>query len=114
MGELKLKIQLMRGDEIAFGPGKADLLDAIDETGSIAAAARAMAMSYRRAWLLVEVMNRCFRTPLVETGRGGSDRGGARLTALGRSVLRRYRALQRAVATTANSHLRKITADLKT
>ena|SRR5690349_10308583 len=112
MGVLKLKVQLMRGEEIAMGPGKADLLDSIERTGSIAAAAREMDMSYRRAWLLVDVMNRCFRGPLVETGRGGSERGGASLTPLGRSVAKRYRALQKAVGRTAESHLAKMKADL--
>jgi molybdate transport system regulatory protein len=112
MIELKLKVQLLRDDEIAFGPGKADLLEAIQATGSIAAAARAMGMSYRRAWLLVEVMNRCFRKPLVETGRGGSERGGTSLTPLGRSALARYRSLQRAVEKAAAPHLRKLAGDV--
>jgi len=91
---IKLKIQLMCGAEIAMGPGKADLLDAIRAHGSISAAARAMDMSYRRAWLLVDVMNRCWREPLVETSPGSSHGGGARVTALGESVLGHYRALQ--------------------
>ncbi|MGZ8311113.1 MAG: winged helix-turn-helix domain-containing protein, partial [Allosphingosinicella sp.] len=71
---LKLKIQLYCGDEIAMGPGKAELLRQITAQGSISAAARAMGMSYRRAWLLVDAMNRCFRRPLVEArpGRGGA------------------------------------------
>jgi molybdate transport system regulatory protein len=114
MATLKVKVQLMRGEEIAIGPGKADLLDAIEQAGSIAGAARSMARSYRRAWLLVDVMNRSFRSPLVESGRGGSERGGAHLTPLGRSVLKRYRALQAAVEKTAGSHLRKLASDLKT
>ncbi len=92
--KIKLKIQLMCGDEIAMGPGKADLLDAIGVQGSISAAARAMDMSYRRAWLLVDVMNRCWREPLVETTPGSSHGGGARVTAFGGTVLAQYRALQ--------------------
>jgi molybdate transport system regulatory protein len=113
MVEVKLKIQLMKNDEIAFGPGKADLLEAIEKTGSIAAAAREMGMSYRRAWLLVDVMNRCFRGPLVEAGRGGSERGGTSLTTLGRSTLARYRALQSAAGKAAAPHLKKLKSDLK-
>jgi molybdate transport system regulatory protein len=113
MIEAKLKVQLLRNDEIAFGPGKADLLDAIEKTGSIAAAAREMGMSYRRAWLLVDVMNRSFRRPLVETGRGGSERGGTSLTSLGRTTLTRYRALQAAATRAAATHLKKLTADLR-
>ena len=83
------------GEEIAMGPGKADLLEAISETGSISAASRAMGMSYRRAWLLVDTMNRCFREPLVITEKGGPHGGGAGLSDLGAAVLRRYRSMER-------------------
>ena len=85
---LKLKIQLYCGSEIAMGPGKAALLRAIGETGSISAAGRALGMSYRRAWLLVDTMNRCFAEPLVETAAGA----GARVTA-GEAALADYVAL---------------------
>jgi molybdate transport system regulatory protein len=61
---LKISVRVMCGDEIAMGPGKADLLEAIDATGSISAAGRKMDMSYRRAWLLVDAMNRCWAQPL--------------------------------------------------
>ncbi|WP_420606709.1 winged helix-turn-helix domain-containing protein [Novosphingopyxis sp.] len=91
-GRFKLKAQLYSGDAIAIGPGKADLLGAIDETGSISAAARKLGMSYRRGWLLVDTMNRCWSTPLVETVVGG--RKGAALSDLGRQVLADYRALE--------------------
>ena len=77
-----------------FGPGRADLLDLIRETGSIAAAGRRMGMSYRRAWSLVESMNVDFAEPLVESARGGAAGGGARLTPAGEAVLAAYRALQ--------------------
>lgn len=90
----KIKVQIYCGDEIAMGPGKADLLDAIVQGGSISAAGRAMGMSYRRTWLLVDAMNRCWQTPLVETAMGGKRGGGARLTDLGHKVLREFRALQ--------------------
>ena len=92
--ELKLKLQVTCGEEIAMGPGKADLLEAIAREGSISAAARAMGMSYRRAWLLVDTMNRCWREPLVETGPGSPGRAGAHLTEVGASALSAYRALQ--------------------
>lgn len=94
-GPLKLKAQLLCGDEGAMGPGKADLLEAIEREGSISAAGRALGMSYRRAWLLVDSMNRCWRDPLVETLSGGGRERGARVTASGREVLARYRALER-------------------
>lgn len=93
----------MLGEEIAFGPGKADLLDAIARTGSIAAAARDMEMSYRRAWLLVDAMNRCFRNPLVNSTSGGNQRGGASLTDTGHDVLRQYRALQQSLDAAADA-----------
>jgi molybdate transport system regulatory protein len=94
---LKLKIQLYCGDEIAMGPGKADLLEAIQREGSISGAGRAMGMSYRRAWLLVDAMNRCWKLPLVETSPGSAHGGGARVSAYGDSVLARYRALQASI-----------------
>ena len=84
----------MSGNDIAIGPGKADLLEAIQKTGSIAAAGRAMGMSYKRAWDLVEVMNVCFRGPLVEKSKGGAGKGGATVTTLGLTVIDKYRALQ--------------------
>lgn len=77
-----------------MGPGKADLLDAIIREGSISAAGRAMGMSYRRTWLLVDTMNRCWDLPLVETLAGGSHGGGAKVTEFGLSVLAHYRDLQ--------------------
>jgi molybdate transport system regulatory protein len=88
---LRPQIRIMFRKAIAMGPGKADLLQAIGETGSISAAARRMTMSYRRAWLLVDTMNQCFEGPLVETATGGNHGGGARITELGEEVLRRYR-----------------------
>ena len=91
---LKIKLQIYCGDEIAMGPGKADLLEAIEREGSISGAGRALGMSYRRAWLLVDTMNRCWIEPLVETTPGGAARGGARITPFGYEVLHRYRALQ--------------------
>lgn len=88
---LKLKAQLLVGDEIAFGPGKADLLDAIRAAGSISAAARQMGLSYRRAWLMVDAMNRLFAEPLVVTAPGA--RGGAAVTPAGERALSVYRKL---------------------
>lgn len=93
---LDLKIRLYSGDEIAMGPGKADLLDAIGREGSISGAGRAMGMSYRRAWLLVDTMNRCFAMPVVETHPGSSKGGGAKVTAFGAELLANYRAVQEA------------------
>lgn len=98
---LKIKLQLFCGDEIAMGPGKADLLDAIRAHGSISGGGKAMGMSYRRAWQLVDTMNRCWREPLVETSPGSHHGGGARVTPLGARVLALYRELQAALAQSA-------------
>ena len=92
------RLRLVLDPDIAIGPGKADILEGIRETGSIAAAGRRMGMSYKRAWLLVETMNRCFEAPLVETSRGGRAKGGAVLTAAGHEVLERYRRMEQLTA----------------
>jgi molybdate transport system regulatory protein len=89
-----VRIAVPHGDAYAMGPGKADLLEAIQMVGSISGAGRKLGMSYRRAWLLVDEMNRCFPTPLVEARMGGSGGGGARVTDLGHEVLKHYRAIQ--------------------
>lgn len=93
----KVQVRFMLHDEIALGSGKIELLVAINETGSIAAAGRKMGMSYRRAWLLVETMNRCFMSPLVSSNKGGSHGGGAQLTELGQQVLTLYQELMAAI-----------------
>lgn len=84
--------RISRGSTIAFGPGKADLLEAIGRAGSITSGARALGMSYRRAWLLVETMNACFASPLIVTSKWRG--GGARLTPAGRKALRLYRDIE--------------------
>jgi len=91
---LEPRIRILLGSSIAIGPGKAALLDAIGETGSIAAAGRRMGMSYRRAWLVAKTVNACFQKPLIEAAKGGTGGGGARLTAMGREVLTLYRAME--------------------
>jgi molybdate transport system regulatory protein len=90
----RLRFRLVLGQSIAIGPGKADLLAAIAETGSISAAGRSMGMSYKKAWYLIDTMNRCFREPLVMANKGGSLRGGARLTSTGEKVLELYRSIE--------------------
>lgn len=97
-GPASLRIRILFGDEAMLGPGKADLLEHIRDTGSIAAAGRAMGMSYKRAWMLVEDMNAAFRAPLVASARGGKAGGGAHLTETGLAVLGHYRDLERIMA----------------
>ncbi|KKB76941.1 ModE family transcriptional regulator [Devosia soli] len=92
-------LRIVLSDKAYIGPGRADLLEGIAATGSISAAGKAMGMSYKRAWSLVQALNEGFGRPLVDTVRGGAGQGGAVLTPLGQEVLRRYRAMQ--VATEA-------------
>ncbi len=84
----------MCGAEPAMGPGKALVLEAIARTGSISAAGRDLGMSYRRIWLLVDSMNRCWDERLIETSKGGGKRGGAELTARGQAILEAFRSLE--------------------
>ncbi len=104
---IKPRLRILLGSDIAIGPGKADLLEAIGRTGSISAAAREMKMSYRRAWLLVDTMNQCFKSPLVEAVKGGSGGGGAQITALGLDVLARYRAMELKAAASISAEMRE-------
>ena len=104
--EARPRWRLTRGGEIALGPGKAEILEAIQRSGSITAAARSLGMSYRRAWLLVETMNRCFVGPLVVTTRWRAR--GASLSDLGREVLALYRALERDSRRASRKTLRRL------
>jgi molybdate transport system regulatory protein len=89
---IRPRLRIVSGKNIAFGPGKADLLEALEATGSITRAAGKLGMSYMRAWTLIRTMNRSFCEPLVDAVRGGTrGGGGARLTPTGRHVLQLYR-----------------------
>ena len=101
----RVSVRLGFANEQAVGPGKIQLLELVRETGSISAAGRAMAMSYRRAWMLVDELNHMFREPLVEARPGGTHGGGASLTGTGIEVVRRYRAIESNAATGASAHL---------
>ena len=96
MARLTIRIDL--SGHGAIGPGKIRLLELVGESGSISAAGRAMKMSYRRAWMLIDNLNRCFRSPVVETQLGGTRGGGAVLSAFGHDVIARYRAIEQAAA----------------
>ena len=112
-GRAQPTMRVLLGAVIAIGPGKADLLESIAETGSISAAAKRMGMSYRRAWLLVDTMNRCFRTPLVTAAKGGRRGGGARVTPQGVEILRRYRAMESRAMTAIRSDLSRFVKFLR-
>jgi len=98
--------------ELAIGPGKVALLEAIEETGSITSSARKLGMSYRRAWLLVEATNNCLVRPAVETAAGGQRGGGSTLTPVGVELVRRYRALERATALAVDRKLNALMRDV--
>ncbi|HYT97560.1 MAG TPA: winged helix-turn-helix domain-containing protein [Casimicrobiaceae bacterium] len=106
---VQFRLRISKGDDIAIGPGKVDLLEAIAEMGSITAAAKKLGMSYRRAWMLVDTMNRCFKSPIVEAEAGGKRGGGTRLTPTGRDVVRLYRAIERKAAKAGVSEMAGLT-----
>lgn len=89
----------------AIGPGKISLLEEIDRTGSISAAARSLGMSFRRAWFLVETLNTAFRDPVVRTNVGGREGGGTGLTPFGQEVIARYRLMEEEARRAAAPHL---------
>ncbi|MGH7044296.1 MAG: winged helix-turn-helix domain-containing protein [Acetobacteraceae bacterium] len=107
-----LHLRVVLGAEVAMGPGKADLLDGIAATGSIAAAGRCLGMSYKRAWLLVEAMNAMFAEPLVDAAKGGAGGGGAALTPLGARMLAAYRKLETLAAASGAAELAEMRAAL--
>ncbi len=107
------RIRVHFGPDDMMGPGKAELLEQIAAAGSIAAAGRAMGMSYKRAWQLVETMNAMFREPVVESTRGGPKGGGAEVTEAGRAVLAEYRALEAAAREAGASPLERLRALLR-
>lgn len=108
-----LRIRVVLGADAMLGPGKAELLDLIGQTGSISASGRRMGMSYKRAWMLVETLNAMFSEPLVTSSRGGPGGGGAVLTEAGRAVLGLYRELERAAAVAGAAQLEALHARLK-
>jgi molybdate transport system regulatory protein len=105
---VQFRLRIAAGTDIAVGPGKIELLEAIAKTGSITAAARALGMSYRRAWLLVDTMNRCFKQPVVEAEAGGKRGGGTRLTLSGARAVRHYRRIEHLAARAATGEIRAL------
>ncbi|MFC3614504.1 winged helix-turn-helix domain-containing protein [Lutimaribacter marinistellae] len=109
----RLKLRIVFGSAGMIGPGKAELLERIGQTGSIAAAGRDMGMSYRRAWQLVETMNAMFSEPLVLRVRGGASGGGASLTETGRRVLDEYRGIEDAARAAGQAGIARLNAMLR-
>ena len=107
------RFRVLLEGEIALGPGKVDLLEAIAECGSISRAAKQVTLSYRRAWDMVDTMNRCFSTPLVESSTGGRGGGGACLTPLGCRVVRLYRDMESAAVSATQKEWKALRQSLK-
>jgi molybdate transport system regulatory protein len=113
MGGVRLTLRVDFGTDRAIGPGKVLLLEAIRDTGSISQAGRSLEMSYRRAWLLVDDMNRCFREPVVVAQPGGAQGGGAALTPFGERVVQKYRAIETQATAAAKPQLHDLEAALR-
>jgi len=113
MTDVRLTVRIDFGQDRALGPGKVRLLETIGKTGSISKAGRALDMSYRRAWLPVDDLNHCFREPVVTTQPGGAQGGGAALTAFGRDLIAKYRAVESRAAKAADGQLRALEASLR-
>jgi molybdate transport system regulatory protein len=108
----RLTLRIDFDEDRALGPGKIKLLELIDKHGSISEAGRQMGMSYRRAWVLVDNLNRCFRTPVVASQTGGQHGGGASLTEFGHAVVEHYRQAEAAARTAGAAHIEALTAAL--
>jgi molybdate transport system regulatory protein len=113
MDTLRLTLRVDLGSGHALGPGKVRLLDAIEKTGSISQAGRALGISYRKAWLLVDDMNNCFRDAVISAQKGGVDGGGATLTPFGQKLIGRYRAIENDAMNATRNHLNDLKASLK-
>lgn len=108
-----LTLRVMGRSVPAMGPGKAELIERIEQTGSISAAARAMGMSYRRAWMLVEALNASFNEPVVTTATGGTRGGGAGVTLFGRQLVKQFRAMEGKASAAIANELRRFEVNLR-
>src|SRR6201991_5014282 len=113
MAGTRLTVRIDFGSERALGPGKIRLLEAVRNFGSISQAGRSLDMSYRRAWLLIDDMNRCFREPVVAAQPGGAQGGGASLTAFGEELIQKYRAIETQATAAAKQQLRDLETALR-
>lgn len=105
---LGARLRIVLDTDIAIGPGRADILQGIKDTGSIAAAGRRMGMSYKRAWTLVEAINQSFAAPLVQASKGGRRGGNTRLTELGEKVLSAYRRMEALTDSAIEPEMKKL------
>ncbi len=106
----KFRFRVTTGDVIAIGPGKISLLEAIAETGSITSAAKSLDMSYRRAWMLLDELNRSLRQPAVDSAKGGPHGGGSELTAVGHQLIDTYRRIESTAASACAADIKRLVA----
>lgn len=106
--QLLFRIRVTRGEEIAIGPGKIALLEAVRDQGSITMAAKSIGMSYRRAWLLLDEVNRSLRKPATASAQGGQHGGGSVVTPEGEALIRTYRDLERQAERSCAEQIRQL------
>jgi molybdate transport system regulatory protein len=111
--EVRFRMRIRKGEQIAVGPGKIALLEAVRENGSISAAARSLGMSYRRAWLLIDELNRSLKSPATISEQGGQSGGGCVLTPVGEDIVRLYRDVERIADSACAEQIAALTSLLK-
>jgi molybdate transport system regulatory protein len=113
VSDTRLTLRIDFGSRRSIGPGKIRLLEEVARTGSISEAGRKLGMSYRRAWLLIDDMNRCFNRAVVSAKPGGSQGGGTSVTKFGADLIRHYRAIEAAAQRAGKSHLGALEGELR-
>jgi molybdate transport system regulatory protein len=111
--QVRFRMRITKGETIALGPGKVTLLEAVREHGSISAAARSLEMSYRRAWLLIDELNRALKSPATISEQGGQSGGGCVLTPVGEELIRLYRDVEHTAEAACAKQLASLTDMLK-
>ncbi|MCX4163412.1 MULTISPECIES: winged helix-turn-helix domain-containing protein [Paraburkholderia] len=111
--EVRFRMRIQQADTIALGPGKVALLEAVREHGSISAAARSLKMSYRRAWLLMDELNRSLKSPATVSEHGGQSGGGSVLTPVGEEIIRLYRDIENQAYTVCSEQIAALTRFIK-
>jgi molybdate transport system regulatory protein len=111
--QVRFRMRITKGETIALGPGKVSLLEAVHKHGSISAAARSLDMSYRRAWLLIDELNRSLKSPATISEQGGQSGGGCVLTPLGEDIVRLYREIERIADQACAEQIASLTDMLK-
>lgn len=111
--EVRFRMRIRQADVVAIGPGKIELLEAVRENGSISGAARSLGMSYRRAWLLIDELNRSLKKPATVSEQGGQTGGGCMLTEVGEDIVRLYRDIEAQAEKTCAAQIASLTRLIK-